>query len=43
LTRAQRFPGFFGPGGFAAAYQWALRMHGFGTLPDADALPGKER
>jgi uncharacterized protein (DUF983 family) len=23
--------------------QWALRMHGFGTLPDADALPGKER
>jgi uncharacterized protein (DUF983 family) len=23
--------------------QWALRMHGFGAAPDADALPGNDR
>ena len=28
--------------GAIVGLQWALRMHGFGELPDADALPGKE-
>jgi uncharacterized protein (DUF983 family) len=29
--------------GAIVSLQWAMRMHGFGELPDADALPGKER
>jgi uncharacterized protein (DUF983 family) len=28
--------------GAIVGLQWALRMHGFGVLPDADAMPGKE-
>ena len=28
--------------GAIVGVQWALRMHGFGTMPDADAMPGKE-
>lgn len=28
--------------GAIVGMQWALRMHGFGVLPDADAMPGKE-
>ncbi len=27
--------------GAIVGLQWALRMHGFGELPDADAMPGK--
>ena len=27
--------------GAIVGLQWALRMHGFGALPDADATPGK--
>jgi len=29
--------------GAIVALQWALRMHGFGTVADADALPGSDR
>jgi len=28
--------------GAIVGLQWALRMHGFGVLPDADAMPGQE-
>ena len=28
--------------GAIVGLQWALRMHGFGTIADADALPGRE-
>lgn len=28
--------------GAIVGLQWALRMHGFGEMPDADAMPGKE-
>jgi uncharacterized protein (DUF983 family) len=28
--------------GAIVGVQWALRMHGFGAVPDADALPGRE-
>jgi uncharacterized protein (DUF983 family) len=28
--------------GAIVGLQWALRMHGFGERPDADALPGRE-
>lgn len=28
--------------GAIVGLQWALRMHGFGELPDADAMPGRE-
>jgi uncharacterized protein (DUF983 family) len=27
--------------GAIVGLQWSLRMHGFGTYPDADALPGR--
>lgn len=29
--------------GAIVGLQWALRMHGFGAFPDADALPGNDR
>jgi hypothetical protein len=31
----------FGPGGFAAAYQWALRMHGFEIAGRAEGAIGQ--